>query len=55
MNVHMHGLKELVGMRGGLETLGMDGLLAGEVLWSVLNDSLPVLFSLESLPSGTKD
>ena len=33
MNIHMRGLLQLVGMRGGLESLGMSGLLAGEILW----------------------
>jgi hypothetical protein len=33
MNIHMRGLAMLVGMRGGLEALGMGGLLAGEILW----------------------
>ena len=33
MNIHMRGLSHLVGMRGGLENLGMTGLLAGEILW----------------------
>jgi len=33
MNIHMRGLAKLIGMRGGLETLGMGGLLAGEILW----------------------
>lgn len=33
MNIHMHGLAQLIGMRGGLRSLGMDGVLAGELLW----------------------
>jgi len=33
MNIHMRGMLQLVGMRGGLESLGMSGLLAGEILW----------------------
>jgi hypothetical protein len=33
MSIHMRGLSHLVSMRGGLETLGMSGLLTGEILW----------------------
>jgi Fungal specific transcription factor domain len=33
MSIHMRGLSHLVSMRGGLKTLGMSGLLTGEILW----------------------
>lgn len=33
MNIHMRGLAHLVELRGGLNTLGMDGILPGEVIW----------------------
>ena len=35
MKIHLSGLLQLVDLRGGLETLGMRGLLAGEIRWSV--------------------
>jgi len=33
MKIHLGGLLQLVGLRGGLEKLGMGGLLAGEIRW----------------------
>jgi hypothetical protein len=33
MKIHLRGLLQLVGVRGGLQSLGMRGLLAGEILW----------------------
>lgn len=33
MNINMKGLAYLVTLRGGLDALGMGGLLAGEVIW----------------------
>ncbi|KAH8812126.1 hypothetical protein F5884DRAFT_898448 [Xylogone sp. PMI_703] len=33
MMVHMRGMAKLVELRGGLDALGMGGLLAGELIW----------------------
>jgi len=36
-HMHMRGLRDMVRARGGLETLGLDGLLMRMVLWIDLN------------------
>ncbi|KAE9374865.1 hypothetical protein N431DRAFT_438260 [Stipitochalara longipes BDJ] len=55
MNIHMRGLSQLVNMRGGLGHLGMNGLLAGEILWcdnvtAFLSASKPLLTVPENNP-----
>ncbi len=31
--IHMSGLKQMVRLRGGLQSLGLDGLIARMILW----------------------
>lgn len=38
-HVHMRGLTNMVELRGGLESLGLNGLLARMLLWIDLNAS----------------
>ncbi|KAE9374355.1 hypothetical protein N431DRAFT_437789 [Stipitochalara longipes BDJ] len=60
MKIHLGGLLQLVGLRGGLEMLGMRGLLAGEIRWcdnvTALSSSAKPLLSgseLSKLPYKT--
>lgn len=39
--IHMNGLRQMVAMRGGMNTLGMNGVLRRLVLWYVSNHQNP--------------
>lgn len=38
--IHMNGLRQMVSMRGGMDKLGMNGVLRRLILWYVFVDPL---------------
>lgn len=51
-NVHMQGLKRMVAMRGGLDHLGLNGLLRRIIIWVDLNSAF-LLKTSRYLPEET--
>lgn len=50
-HMHMRGLQNMIRIKGGLKTLGLDGLLQRMVLWIDINSAFPLKSSVYFLPT----